>query len=81
MADDLTLLLALQNIRFQMDEKGVRLQSEAHMSFGCSAPYNPRPKHEMIFDKPFLIMMMRKDATLPYFALWVANPELLVKAE
>jgi hypothetical protein len=81
MAEDLTLLRAVQNIRFQMDEKGVRLKSETHMSFGCSAAYNPRPKHEMIFDKPFLIMMMRKGSTQPYFALWVANPELLVKAQ
>jgi hypothetical protein len=81
MAEDLTLLRALQNVRFQMDEKGVRLRSEAHMSFGCSAAYSPPPKHEMIFDKPFLIMMVRKGATQPYFAFWVANPELLVKAE
>jgi hypothetical protein len=81
MADDLALLQAVQNIRFQMDEKGVRLRSEAHMSFGCSAEYRPLPKHVMIFDKPFLIMMERKGNSQPYFALWVANPELLVKAE
>jgi hypothetical protein len=80
MADDLTLARAAQNIRFQMDEKGVRLRSEAHMSFACSASYSPPPKHEMIFDKPFLIIMMRKGAMQPYFAMWVANPELLVKA-
>jgi hypothetical protein len=81
MADDLTLLRATQNMRFQMDEKGVQLRSESHMSFGCSAQISPRPKHEMIFDKPFLILLMRKGAAKPYFALWVANPELLVKAE
>ncbi|MEI8196514.1 MAG: hypothetical protein WCI73_11445 [Phycisphaerae bacterium] len=80
MANDLFLLAALQNTRFQMDETGVRLQSESTMYFGCSAPHNPPPVHRMIFDKPFLIMMSRADAKHPYFALWVANPELLVKA-
>lgn len=32
----------------------------------------------MIFDKPFLIMLKRAGAKSPYFALWVANVELLV---
>jgi hypothetical protein len=32
----------------------------------------------MVFDKPFLIMLQIRDADAPYFALWVANPELLV---
>ena len=33
------------------------------------------------FDRPFLIIMMRKDAAMPYFALWVANSELLLRRE
>jgi hypothetical protein len=80
MADDLTLLTAAQNTRFQMDEKGVRLKSEAVMHYGCSSSMQV-PQHVMIFDKPFLIMMSRKKARQPYFALWVANPELLVHAK
>ena len=31
-----------------------------------------------VFDKPFLIMLQRKDAEMPYFALWVDNTELLM---
>jgi hypothetical protein len=77
-ARDLILLSALQNIRFQLDEKGVRLRSESHLAFGCSAsPSPPPPKHVMVFDKPFLIMLHRRDADAPYFACWVATPELL----
>lgn len=90
MADDLRLLDPTQNIRFQMDEIGVRLKSETSMQFGCSAPPpSPQPIHLLIFDKPFLIMMSRADDEgdgkakpgVPYFALWVANPELLVHGE
>lgn len=81
-ASDLGVVSAVQNIRFQFDEKGVRLRSESHISFGCgSAPRPPPPKHVMIFDEPFLIMLQSTGAEVPYFALWVGNPELLVKVE
>jgi hypothetical protein len=79
-AKDLSILSAVQNVRFQMDEKGVRLRSESHIAFGCSATHEPTPTHVMIFDKPFLILLQRTDAKAPYFALWVDNLELLVAA-
>jgi len=80
-AKDLVLLAAVQNIRFQMDEKGVRLRSESHMQFGCAAPVHPQPEHVMIFDKPFLVVLKREGAKAPYFALWVDNSELLVPCD
>jgi len=80
-ANYLVLSIALQNVRFQLDEKGVRLRSEAHITFGCSAPARPMPRHVMVFDRPFLILLQRADAETPYFALWVDNPELLVAAD
>jgi hypothetical protein len=79
-AGDLRILSALQNVRFQFDEKGVRLRSESHIAFGCAATPPPPPtRHIMVFDKPFLIVLQRSGADVPYFALWVGNPELLVK--
>lgn len=80
-AEDLVLLAAVQNIRFEMDEKGVRLRSESTLQFGCAANAPPRPQHLLIFDKPFLILMMRKDAGVPYFALWAETAELMVPAK
>jgi hypothetical protein len=79
-AKDLILLSALQNTRFQLDEKGVRLRSEGHMAFGCSRAAMPEPKHVMVFDRPFLITLVQTGAKAPYFALWVDNVELLVTA-
>jgi len=38
----------------------------------------PKPK-KMIFDKPFLILLKRKDAKNPYFGLWNTNTELMIK--
>ncbi len=79
-APDLWVLLARQDTRFQMNETGVKLRSEANLTFGCSATVEPSPTHLLIFDKPFLLMLKRKDADQPYFALWVENAELLVPA-
>jgi serine protease inhibitor len=59
-----------------MDEKGVRLKSESHMAFSCAR--SPLPSHIMIFDKPFLVVLERADAKVPYFVMWIDNPELLV---
>jgi hypothetical protein len=77
-AKDLVLRSAVQNTAFEMSEKGVELRSEAHMAFGCKQEAEPVPKHKMIFDKPFLILMQRREAQTPYFALWVNNPEVLI---
>jgi len=77
-AQDLIVLSADQLIRFQMDEEGVKLKSESKVSFGCSASYEPSPQHIMIFDKPFLVLLKNSNADIPYLAMWISNPELLV---
>jgi hypothetical protein len=77
-AKDLVVRSALQNTKFEMNEKGVELRSEAEMSIGCAQHVSPPITHRMIFDRPFLIMMERTKAAVPYFALWVDNPEMLV---
>lgn len=79
LAKDLVLRSAVQNTRFEMNETGVELRSEAHAAFGCSKRNIPTPKHQMIFNKPFLILLERANAKLPYFALWVGNAELLAR--
>lgn len=72
---NLVIVSAMQNIRFQIDEKGVTLRSEANLGFSKQAMALPR--HILIFDKPYLLMMQRRGASQPYFALWVADVEIL----
>lgn len=67
-------LVALQSVKFKLDERGAELKSEAVISVTALAN-EPRT---FIVDGPFLILMIRRNAPLPYFALWVDNPELLV---
>ena len=75
---DLYVTSALQNILFEMNEKGVELKSEAHMTLSCSKEARPALQHVMVFDKPFLILMQKRDSKVPYFAFWVDNTEALV---
>ena len=67
---------AMQTIDFRMDEKGVKLRSEAAISFGCSAHHKVEPRL-MILDPPFAIVMKRKNAPQPYFVAWISNADLL----
>jgi len=73
----LTLTKAQQLVRFQLNEKGAILKSEAVITMKALAIM---PGHQLIFDRPFLILMKQADSTQPYFALWVGNPSLLVPA-
>lgn len=73
---DLVLRKALQTIDFRMDEKGVKLRSEAALSFGCSGPQHVFPRL-MILNPPFALVMKRKNAQQPYFVAWFANTDLL----
>jgi hypothetical protein len=73
-----TIDAAIQNIRFKLDERGAVLKSEAAMTV-TSAPFIRDEPKIMVCDGPFLIQMIRKDATTPYFVAWVANPEILTK--
>ena len=59
----------------------MRLRSESHISFGCAAEAPPPRNRVMIFNKPFLIMLQRSDAKMPYFALWIGNAELLQRVD
>jgi len=66
-----------QLVRFQLNEKGAILKSEAVIAMRALAM---APNHLMIFDQPFLILMKRANSDRPYFALWVGNASLLVPA-
>lgn len=79
--DDWTIEKAWQQVAFHLDENGAAVKSEAAMEFVLGiedAPERPQPK-KMIFDRPFYVLLKRVDASQPYFVLWVANTDLMVK--
>jgi hypothetical protein len=71
---------AWQRTAFVLDESGAAAESEALIaadSLGVEEE-KPRPK-KLHFNKPFLVMIKRKDSPNPYFAMWVENTELMQK--
>lgn len=78
---DWTIGKAWQQVAFYLDEYGAAVESEAMVItyLGIEiGPEIPQPK-KMIFDRPFYVLLKRTDASQPYFVLWVANTELMVK--
>lgn len=75
---DFTIDEALQSIDFKMDNKGVKLKSEAAliMKMSLPAPIN-RPPANFYFDDNFAMFLIEKD--MPYFALRVADVAALNK--
>ncbi len=66
-------------LKFDMDERGARVENEALIGMVTSVgptpdPYKPK---ELILDKPYWIMMKRSNSTNPYFLLGVNNTSFM----
>ena len=75
----LVISKAEQLVRFQLNEKGAILKSEAviMMPAGAMAPQFEPPSHQLIFNAPFLLLLRQTSAPQPYLALWIGNMTLL----
>jgi hypothetical protein len=71
---------AYQRTGFILNENGAVVESAAVAAVD-SASAEPIIKHpkSMIFDKPFLIVIKRKEQINPYFVMTINNAELLTK--
>jgi hypothetical protein len=68
------LAQAFQKVKFNLDESGATLTSYGMSCDGC----NPEPR-KFIFNKPFLVCLWKTGAKLPYLAVWVNNPDILLE--
>ncbi len=66
-----------ENIKFDMDEKGARVENEAVIVMTESAREMPDKPRNFFLDKPYWIIMKRTDSPNPYFLLGVNNVELM----
>lgn len=73
----LRILGATQVIKFRLDESGARMESSAKLDYVKLNGADPNGRR-MLCNAPFLVMLIKKGADLPYFAFWVENTELLV---
>ena len=63
---------ALQTIEFRLDRSGAELSSESKVVVKPGATY-------FHFNRPFLVLMKKRDGKQPFFVMWVDNAELLDK--
>lgn len=71
-----SIALARQDMRFKFDGRKTGLASKLKPKTSKgSGPKN----RDLSFDQPYLLYIKEKDAKYPYFAIWVDNPEILVK--
>lgn len=80
--EDYFIASMFEKIKFDMDEKGARVESEAVIGLPTAMPWplTRRPKiKRFILDKPFWVVMKREHSLYPYFVLGVRNTELMEK--
>lgn len=71
-----------ENIKFDMDEAGARVENEAviELTESSAEPSEEPPKNKnFILNKPFWVVMQRADSSNPYFILGVNNTDLMEK--
>lgn len=66
-----------ENIKFDMDEKGARVENEAVIIMMESARMEPEKPKYFILDKPYWVVMKRTNSQNPYFILGINNVELM----
>ncbi len=68
-----------ENIKFDIDEKGARVENEAvlFVEYGCAPPSEEESSRCFILDKPYWVIMKRQASQKPYFMLGVNNTELM----
>lgn len=71
MGTNLVIAKALETIKFDMNNKGVKLKSEAAMTVMTTALEPEKESRMFAFDDTFVIFLKEKGKTSPYFALRV----------
>ena len=79
-----TILKTLQTVKFDMDNEGAKLKSEAAIAVvNATAAYNPEKivylDDYYYFDRPFIIFLKESGKDKPYFAARIKDGKYLVK--
>jgi hypothetical protein len=75
---DYTIQQMYEMISFDLDEKGARVENKAVIALPAAMPPDEEKKiRSFRLDKPFWVIMKRRDSTRPYFILGVNNTEIM----
>jgi hypothetical protein len=70
---------AIQLIKFELNEFGAKLRSEAAITMRKCSAFIPAKPREFIYDKPFLIYLKHHEDAPPYFVAWVGDTDFMVR--
>ena len=80
--EDYAITQMFENIKFDMNEKGAKVENEAVIVGALGMAGGPtkqiKPKN-FILNKPYWVIMQRKNSQNPYFILGINNTELMEK--
>jgi hypothetical protein len=71
---------AFQQISFCLNENGVAVSDFSRVSIDSMSLFPKAKPKSFVFDKPFFFMLKHKDAAYPYYAMYIMNTELMIKA-
>ncbi len=72
------LVACRQIIRFLLNESGARIESTFQGTLLAEGmEFDPKRPRVMVFDRPFLTYIKERQASQPYFAMWVENLEVM----
>jgi len=76
---------ARQSMRFRLDEYGAELIADTQMVVGDNGDgalhIDTLLPRRLVFDRPFLLALKEKKATVPYFLAWIGNADLMELAK
>ncbi|MEI6627466.1 MAG: hypothetical protein WCL61_02630 [bacterium] len=70
-----------ENIKFDMDEAGAKVENEAVITMALGARVDEVKPKNLTLNKPYWIVMKRSDSQNPYFILGVNNTELMKRVQ
>jgi prepilin-type processing-associated H-X9-DG protein len=68
---------ASQRIRFILNERGARLESDAFIGIDVGFHWEPPKPRHFVFDKPFLLCIREGPDKEPYLVMWIENSEVM----
>lgn len=72
------IAVMLEKIKFKIDEVGAKVENEAVMVMKRCAMIAPEKHRNLVFNKPFWVVMKQKGAH-PYFVAQISNTEFMMK--
>jgi len=76
---DFLISQTIETVEFKMDNEGVYLKSEAAIMMELTSVGRPPQIRRFYFDDTFVLFLIEKDKSVPYFALRVDDVETLNK--